>query len=747
MSLNRVLNRPMFRREALRKGHLKPIKARTGRSIIGPMQPPVPAIYQGTPLGVPVGGTYNTGLINVKQPTRFQNFLGGAKNLGRSILSIPGIGGYVAGEKVAEGLGITDPIGKGAFGFGGGALATRALPGLASIGILPSAVGLGTIYGIQNRIKAGIEERKRIKAMSPKERAEFFRQNRIKATDYMSEGVTDEELFGKIDTSKLDEIVKKPRTTIPDPGAGRPGSKKFEQKQEDVATAPDNVTTFGKTKVIDTAKVAENTLPPQLSDRGGNVDDMSGAMPAPGGEDPKETGTTDTGQDDKETKGKGTADQDTINANSPFKAQLDLARQIAKEMRVGRTSQANMVFLSNLASGLLTGTTRKAGLGGALEVFGTALGPAVNNMVMVKMKEDEIEQNLLGKALEFSTDYLKAQNEAFEMPDTKEIGVIQFTDENGKLTNVVGRQLKDGTMQFDTGLVDSNGLKVYKTFAGTAGTFIANKDMNKETLEIAGDLAGKYGALNLINRSLGTILRGDAQAGAVGAIGLYGGRVTNALGDIFDFVKPGGDNAAQIRSSGRAMFELERNKAANRLINSGEFEDKKEALKYLNKQFGTFEQIRRNYLSDAKKRLKGGSTLDYERLAINETVLVYKLANSLKSKDRLTQKDIEMAKGLVKVFPLLRGEDNVIASLQATAETILEDIRQMENQYLKAGGASSYLENQRREYGVDVRPLEGTSQLGTRFKDLNELPLDELEELFKMSGGLTGQTGKSSQRG
>ena len=46
-----------------------------------------------------------------------------------------------------------------------------------------------------------------------------------------------------------------------------------------------------------------------------------------------------------------------------------------------------------------------------------------------------------------------------------------------------------------------------------------------------------------------------------------------------------------------------------------------------------------------------------------------KLANSLKSKDRLTQKDIEMAKNLVKVFPLLRGEKNVIASLTATAET------------------------------------------------------------------------------
>ena len=738
----------MFRREALRKGHLKPIKARVGKSIIGPMQPPVPAVIpKGSPLGVPVGGTYSTGLALRAQPTFFERMGTGAKSLGRGLFSIPAIGGFYAGDKVAQAMGINDPVGRTAAGFGGSYLATKALPGLAS---LPGTVSAGLIAGPAYLMYAGSKERERIKNMSPEERA----AHKSKAMQFGTAGYLDDEMFnqqfGKIDPTKLDEIVKKPRTTIPNPGSGRPGSKRFEQKQEDVATAPDNVTKFGKTKVIDTAKIAENTIPNIDSGRGGDsasAVSRQNAMPPPEGQDPKEKGTTDTGQEDKETKGKGTADLDTINADSPFKAQLDLARQIAKEMRQGKTSQANMVFLSNLASGLLTGTTRKGGLGGALEVFGAALGPAVNNMVMVKMKEDEIEQNLLGKALEFSTDYLKAQNQAFEMPDTKDIGVIQYTDENGKLTNVVGRQLVDGTMQYDTGLVDSNGLKIYKTFAGTAGTFIANKDMNKETLEIAGDLAGKYGALNLINRSLGTILRGDAQAGVTGAIGLYGGRLTNALGDVFDFVKPGGDNAAQIRSSGRAMFELERNKAANRLINSGEFEDKKEALKYLNKQFGTFEQIRRNYLSDAKKRLKGGSTLDYERLAINETVLVYKLANSLKSKDRLTQKDIEMAKGLVKVFPLLRGEDNVIASLQATAETILDDIRQMENQYLKAGGASSYLENQRREYGVDVRPLEGTSQLGTRFKDLNELPLDELEELFKMSGGLTGQTGKSSLRG
>ena len=41
--MNKVLNRPMFRKEALRRGHLKPIKAQSG-DFIGPRRffPPVP---------------------------------------------------------------------------------------------------------------------------------------------------------------------------------------------------------------------------------------------------------------------------------------------------------------------------------------------------------------------------------------------------------------------------------------------------------------------------------------------------------------------------------------------------------------------------------------------------------------------------------------------------------------------------------------------------------------------------------
>ena len=37
MALNDVLNRPLFREQALRKGALKPVKARIGQFIMGPV--------------------------------------------------------------------------------------------------------------------------------------------------------------------------------------------------------------------------------------------------------------------------------------------------------------------------------------------------------------------------------------------------------------------------------------------------------------------------------------------------------------------------------------------------------------------------------------------------------------------------------------------------------------------------------------------------------------------------------------
>ncbi len=733
MSINKVLNRPMFRREALKKGHLKPIKARTGRSIIGPMRPPVPALIPQGTMGTMVGPSYNNALALRAQPNFMERMGSRLRGFGRGVLSLPALGGYYAGDQVAQGLGIQDPIGRTGFGLGGGIAASRALPALAGIGMIPSAVGLATIAGVQNRVQAGIDERKRINAMSPKERADFERQNRLKATDIISEGVSDQDIFGRFDPKTLDDIVKSNEKTKLRRGVKR-GQTSPKSQVADIATEPQNTTRFGKKNVIDTAKIAENAIGPNPNINFPMQPDTGTKLVAEKPEEEKDAfGFTKT-----KTKENTKADEDAVNSTSPFAEQIKLAREIAKEMRVGKTSNANLVFLTNLASGLLTGTTKRSGVGGALEVFGQALGPAVNNMVMVKMKEDELEQNLLGRALEFSTDYLKAQNEAFEMPDTEEVGVVQITNRNGRIVNIPGRRLKDGTLQRATGEVDGNGVNIYRTVDPSLN-FIANKDQNKETLELAKDIAGKYAAVNLINRSLGIITEGGADAGVVGAFGLYGGRLTEALGDVFSFAKVSGSDKSEIKAAGKAMFNIEQKKVANALVASGEFETANDALKYLNGKtgLGNFERNYNDSIRNAKKRLKDGSTLDYERLAINETVLVYKLANSLKSKDRLTQKDIEMAKGLVKVFPLLRGEKNVIASLTATAETILDDIKQQERLYERAGGNSQYLLNERKAYGLlpSGATLNDLSDFDSKLfrqrqKELKDMTIEDFEKVF-----------------
>ena len=95
--MNKVLNRPMFRKEALRKGHLKPIKARTGSDVgimVGqpsPTPPQVPAIRRPP--------TFME-RMSVSAPVRFL----------KQGINIPTIGGYISGEQVAKGLGIKDPL-------------------------------------------------------------------------------------------------------------------------------------------------------------------------------------------------------------------------------------------------------------------------------------------------------------------------------------------------------------------------------------------------------------------------------------------------------------------------------------------------------------------------------------------------------------------------------------------------------------------------------------------------------------
>tara|TARA_R110000787_G_scaffold49244_6_gene118257 strand:+ start:294 stop:581 length:288 start_codon:yes stop_codon:yes gene_type:complete len=92
MSLNKVLNRPMFRKEALKQGVLKPIHAEIGTMVGQPYTAPgVPALRK--------PATFME-RMKVSGPVK------GIKSLGKGALNPVLLGGYIAGDKVAEGLGI-----------------------------------------------------------------------------------------------------------------------------------------------------------------------------------------------------------------------------------------------------------------------------------------------------------------------------------------------------------------------------------------------------------------------------------------------------------------------------------------------------------------------------------------------------------------------------------------------------------------------------------------------------------------
>ena len=728
--MNKVLNRPLFRKEALRKGAIKPIHAQTGIMVGQPINNPNPQINPRTPVPAIRPNIMRRAIGDlrafVQRPGQFFNpkvnrFRPGAGTA--MFLGVEGLAPIIgAGRRK---LGLSDESALAPFiDYGLGGLLTMTPIGRAvGLTALAGRTALGAKDYVQGK-KIGTT----MSALSPNlgEPLGLF--------DRPISGATARRKSRRGETSAitLDDIAKADEQgfTVSPRKRARQG-----QQTTDVATLPQNTTQIGKDKTIDTAKIAENAITPNPQ-----LDFPMVSMP----EQPKVPGVKEKDKNleklDKPKTDPDSADLDTIRANSPLMEQLKLARQIRDELSQGRSSQAKLIFLSNLASGLLTGTTKKAGLGGALEVFGQAIGPAVNNMVMVKMKEDEIEQQLMGRALEFSTDFLKAQNQAIEMPDTLSAGVIQYTNAAGRTVNVPGRILEDGTKQVADGVDRRTGLTIFRTVDPNLN-FIPNDDQNKETLDLAKQIAGKYAAVNLINRSLGIIAEGKAEAGVTGAIGLYGGRLTEALGDVLDFVKIGGDDIDVMNSQGKATFEAQTLKAAADLaaMEPEKFKSVEAARNFLEnkkKGIGKYKDFKGSALKDAQKRLEGGSKLDYERLAINETVLVYKLANSLKSKDRLTQKDIEMAKNLVKVFPLLRGDKNVRASLIAVAETILDDIKQQERLYERAGGSSQYLLDERKAYdlvpqGTTLNTFTETfDSLKKTEKDINKLTEEDLKIIF-----------------
>jgi len=725
MSLNKVLNRPMFRKEALRKGVLKTINANTGVMVGQPYtSAPVPAIR--------------------KPPTAFERFkvsgpVRGIKSLGRQTVNPAILGGYYAGDKVAQGLGIESPVGRMGFGLGGSYAAARMLPAVAGLGTLPSLAILGTAYGGKKLYDAGVKERARINAMSPAERKAFEIEQRNSAFDYMN--VSDEELFGKFVPKTPEPIDTKKSAAAPKegPGSGRPSMrvKSKELKAEGDPLLQDNVA--NSDDIADLDAVQENAV---------NIDSTGMPPGPPGSTDTLPTKVVDKDMPEAEKKNIETENKkqgdNEIALGGPsddveFNKTIALAKRYQEEVFKGEGSQAKLVFLANLASGLLTGTTRNSGIGGALEVFGQALGPAVNNYATIKLKEGELRARNREASLNAAVDHMKFVNEntVEESPD-RTGGIIQIRGADGRLRNYKGYTLKDGTKQIAAGIgpdgremfvpvsqgapiADSNGQLI-----GQYENFLEQNSVDKRLFDIQDVLGNRYNALSVTRDVLRTLNQMDesgeqVKAGAALSIDQFTRRLSGVAKEVLGFEV----SSMSLDALEAKVAELQADEYAAIDRDPDLSEEGKEAAK---KNLDS-----KNLIKQAKARLNkrgmlsGLSREEQEKLAVQEVTLTYALANTFKDQDRLTQRDVNAAKEIVNIFSLGRSSKDVKASIQAIGRQLESDIRRQESLYTVAGGLETTLKDLRRLKNFEVFEGEG----GVASQLAEDLSIEEIENIIE----------------
>ena len=717
MSLNKILNRPLFRKEALRKGALKTINANVGVMVGQPIaSAQVPALR--------------------KPPTFMERMaVSGPSRFLKSAISIPSVGGYMAGEQVAKGLGIENPIGQMGFGTAGSILATKALPGIAA---LPAATSAALMAGPAYLMYAGSKERERIAKMSPEEREAHRRKSMQFGMSYLD----DEQFNQQFKPRPIEEKVEEDKKIIA--GKRRSYRTGFENRAKELKAEGDPLlqdNVANADDIADLDAVQENAV---------NIDSTGMPPGPPGSTDTLPTTTKVVDKDMPEAEKKNIQNQNTAQGNNEitlggpsddvdFNKTIALAKKYQEEVFKNEGSQAGLVFLANLASGLLTGTTKKGGLAGAMEVFGQAIGPAVNNYATIKLKEGELRAQNREASLNAALDHMKFVNEnaVAERPDQTG-GIVQIRGADGRLRNYKAYQMKDGTVTMAAGIgadgremfvpvsqgapiADSNGQLI-----GQFENFLEQKNVDKRLFDIQDVLGNRYNALSVTRDVLKTLNQMDesgetVKAGAALSIDQFTRRLSGVAKEVLGFeVSSMSLDALQAKVDELQADEYAAIDRDPDLSDAG-----KEAAKK-NLDSG-------NLIKQAKARLSkrgmlsGLSRAEQEKLAVQEVTLTYALANTFKDQDRLTQRDVNAAKEIVNIFSLTRSSKDVKASIEAIGRQLESDIRRQESLYTTAGGLETTLKDLRKLKNFEVFEGEG----GVASQLAKDLSIEEIENIIE----------------
>jgi len=676
--MNKVLNRPMFRQEALRRGHLKPIKAQSG-DFIGPRRF-FPPVVTGAPT-TNVTGTMQRNFpvsTEVVKPSMFRRIIQSpvAKGIG-SMFSLPGYIGFEATGQVANAMGMQDSPYKlplqaaGAFG----AARLPAMAGLtlsAGPQIAITGAGLASYYAY---LKAK-EQQARIAAMSPKERKEFYANQRAKALE--GEGsldMFDDSFFKNFEESKRATALAKKQTedaasTLTQSPTAKPGSGRV-SLGKDQLTNKDNQQKIGDKDLVDMNKVVENEKKKMFDQRpdGSDPSAVAPVPPLPDKEEPKLT------NQNVENKGETTpiTDEGNVDGKTYSSDVIKRGKVIAKELLEGRQSQAGLLFLANLASGLLSGKTSQGGIAGAMDVLGQALGPAANNYSIMKLKENEIENQIMGQALDIALAEYKLANT--NQITKGQLGRVQFLGPGGKVRNfqgginengipyllVGGRQVAASDITGDelVELYNDPSLKDFSYSSAIIKDKISDDEQKAHRLLLQ-NIKSKNIVFDVKN-----IIKATGAAGTKGNLQIALTKLNSLLND---FGLGSTKDAIQRLSSNEDQFfrSLELGYQSGQ-ITKDQYKSLKKKFNKKDMQKTIQKAAEQNYKVVDKEtgQLRKPTTNELFELVNAQTTLAYALANSFKDTDRLTQKDVTAAMSVINILPAFGGAETAIASLNA----------------------------------------------------------------------------------
>ena len=667
----------MFRHQALKKGHIKVIKAQSG-DFIGPARPMGP--YQPT---VPSTSVVRPGFIR-----RGINAMGtmARSPIGKGIgatLSLPGYVGFEATGQIANAMGMQDSPYKLPLQVAGAYGATK-LPGAAAL----AGLGMGPQLGIAALGGAGYyaylkakEQQAKIAAMTPKEREEFYAYQRGKALEGEADLDNFDDNFFRVDPGK--QVIEKTKEEAKavdiggaKPGGGRvsvPGGKK------DNLTLAENKEKVGDKEFVDINKVVENEKKKMIDKQPDGADPNSVAPVPPVNKQVVESTDKKDNLLSTQEKAEGAAgstgltDEGEVGGKKYSSEVITRGKLIAKELLEGRQSQAGLLFLANLASGLLSGKTTQGGIAGAMDVLGQALGPAANNYSIMKLKENELENQIMGQALDIALAEYKLAN---TNEITKgQLGRVQYIGPGGKVRNfdgginengipyllIGGRQVAAADLTGDqlAEFYNDPSLKGYNYAQAIIKDKISDDEAKAHRL-----LLQNIKSKNIVF-DVKSIIKATGAAGTKGNLQIALTKLNSLLNDF------------GLGSTKDAIQRLEANedsffRSLELGYNSGEITESqykklKKAYKKKDMQKAIQKAAEENYMvtDQSTGKLRKPTTNELFELVNAQTTLAYALANSFKDTDRLTQKDVTAAMSVINILPAFGGAETAIASLNA----------------------------------------------------------------------------------